>query len=60
MLEEGWSCVDFGKKIVSMEDNCLPKIRLNWDANLKYVNTLSNNMKEHLYELNMIDNFDNK
>ncbi len=43
-----------------MEDNCLPQIILNWDANLKYVNTWANNMKEVLYKLNMYDNFDNR
>ncbi len=43
-----------------MEDNCLPKIILNWDANLKYITTWSNNMKEVLYQLNMNDNFDNR
>ncbi len=49
----------FWNRIVSMEDNDLPKIILNWGVNLKYVNTWSNNMKEVLYKLNMIDNFDN-
>ncbi len=43
-----------------MEDNRLPKIILNWDVNLKYVNTWSNNMKEVLHKLNMNDNFDNR
>ncbi len=36
----------FWNIIVSMENNRLPKIILNWDVNLKYVNTWSNNMKE--------------
>ncbi len=50
----------FWNRIVSMEDNCLPKIILNWDVNLKYVNTWSNNMKDVLYKLYMNDNFDNE
>ncbi len=43
-----------------MDDNNLPKIILNLDVNLKYVNTWSNSMKEVLYKLNMNDNFDNR
>ncbi len=65
----GWSASDvkrkvvmcrFWNRIVSMEDNRLPKIILNWDVNLKYVIPWSNNMKEVLYKLNMNDNFDNR
>ncbi len=50
----------FWNRIVSMEDNHLLKIILNWDVNLRYVNTLSNKMKDVLYKLNINDNFDNK
>ncbi len=65
----GWSASYVRRKVVmcrfwnrnvSMEDNHLPKIILNWDVNLKYVNTWSNNMKEVLYKLNMNNSFDNR
>ncbi len=65
----GWSPSDVRRKVamyrfwnrnVSMEDKRLSKIIPNWDVNLKYVNTWSNNMKLVLYKLNMNETFDNR
>ncbi len=47
-------------KIITMENNRLHKLILNWDINLKYINTWSNIMKDVLYTLNMNANFDNR
>ena len=50
----------FWNRIVSLDDNRLPKVVLIWDQNLGYVNSWSSQVRELLNQLDMNVNYDNR